>query len=220
VSFSEGGGTIPWLGLVNKGLFDINKPHWGGWIGRFSREKIKNFWSRHTDIKVDEETFGNFYLYGEASDQWTNPEDGTVYDNDFAPIWRFRRAMWNNQKARNDWCFQEYADANHPPKAVLNGDEHDTIIQMNAKPGQSISLDASGSSDPDGDELVYAWWNYYEAGTYGKPLVLDSGSKVKTKFTIPRDAAGKEIHLILEVHDENEITNLYDYRRLVVKVSP
>lgn len=218
VSFSEGGGTVPWLGLVNKGLFDINQPHWGGWSGRFTREKIRNFWSRHDDIKVDEETYGDFYVYGEDSDHWENPEDGTVYDNDFAPIWRFRRAMWNNQKARNDWCYQKYADANHPPVAVLNGDKHDTIVSVSAKPGQKISLDASGSSDPDGDTLVYTWWNYAEAGDYGKVLEIDKASSKKTQFKIPSDASGKEIHLVLEVRDINEITSLYDYRRLVINV--
>ena len=218
VSFSEGGGTIPWLGLVNKGLFDINQPHWGGWSGRFSREKIKNFWSRHADIKVDEETYGDFYVYGEASDRWVNPDDGTVYDNDFAPIFRFRRAMWNNQKARNDWCYQDYENANHHPVAALNGDKHDTILRMTAKPGQNITLDASGSSDPDGDDLVYSWWNYFEAGTYREPLIVEGSDRKRTSFTVPKDAGGKEIHLVLEVRDENEIANLYDYRRLVIEV--
>lgn len=31
LGFLEGGGTIPWMGLINKGLFDINQPSWGGW---------------------------------------------------------------------------------------------------------------------------------------------------------------------------------------------
>ena len=51
LAFMEGGGTVPWLGLVNKGLFDINQPSWGGWSGRFTANKVENFWSRHADIK-------------------------------------------------------------------------------------------------------------------------------------------------------------------------
>jgi len=35
LAFMEGGGTIPWMGLVNRGLFDIDHPSWGGWGGRF-----------------------------------------------------------------------------------------------------------------------------------------------------------------------------------------
>ncbi|MFO7804426.1 MAG: DUF1593 domain-containing protein, partial [Paracoccaceae bacterium] len=54
LAFMEGGGTIPWLGLVNKGLFDIDHPAWGGWSGRFTAEKVADVWSRHADIKPDE----------------------------------------------------------------------------------------------------------------------------------------------------------------------
>ena len=71
--FLEGGGTIPWLGLVNKGLYDIDQPSWGGWSGRFTATKQKNVWSRHKDIKRDEETYGDFYLYTEVSDRWPGP---------------------------------------------------------------------------------------------------------------------------------------------------
>lgn len=39
--FIEGGGTIPWLGLIHQGLSNISQPSWGGWSGRFSKEKIK-----------------------------------------------------------------------------------------------------------------------------------------------------------------------------------
>ena len=41
ITFLEGGGTIPWLGLVNKGLYDTEHPGWGGWSGRFTKEKEK-----------------------------------------------------------------------------------------------------------------------------------------------------------------------------------
>ena len=37
--FLEGGGTIPWMGLVNRGLTDPERLYWGGWSGRFSRTR-------------------------------------------------------------------------------------------------------------------------------------------------------------------------------------
>jgi len=36
---------------------------------------------------------------------------------------------------------------------------------------------------------------------------------------IPLDAAEKEIHIILEVKDQNKIASLWDYRRLVINVN-
>lgn len=40
-----------------------------------------------------------------------------------------------------------------------------------------------------------------------------------TSFTIPADAKGKQLHLILEVWDDSEIVNLADYRRVVINVN-
>jgi hypothetical protein len=40
-----------------------------------------------------------------------------------------------------------------------------------------------------------------EAGAYAKELVVESPDASMTKFKIPKDASGKEIHLILEVRD-------------------
>jgi hypothetical protein len=57
-----------------------------------------------------------------------------------------------------------------------------------------------------------------EAGAYAKELVVESPDASMTKFKIPKDASGKEIHLILEVSDNNEIASLYDYRRIIITV--
>jgi len=35
---------------------------------------------------------------------------------------------------------------------------------------------------------------------------------------IPTGAAGKQIHIILEIHDQNKIASLFDYRRVVIDV--
>ena len=84
------------MGLVHNGLTDINQPHWGGWSGRFTKEKVKNEWSRHKDIQKDEEKYGEFYLYTEDADNWDDPETEVNYNNEYAPIWRWRRAMYND----------------------------------------------------------------------------------------------------------------------------
>ena len=38
------------------------------------------------------------------------------------------------------------------------------------------------------------------------------------QVTVPADAGGKEIHLILEVPDKNQEIGMYDYRRVVLEV--
>jgi hypothetical protein len=128
--------------------------------------------------------------------------------------------MFNDFRARMDWCVMDYEQANHPPRAVLNGDNSDAILRFSAPTGETIAFDADGSSDPDNDRLRYHWWVYSEAGQrpYGKPFPLDGADEKQITLTLPVDAAGKEIHLILEVWDRNESVSLVDYRRAVIKV--
>jgi len=216
--FLEGGGTIPWLGLVNKGLYSTEETSWGGWSGRFSAVKQKNIWSRHKDIKADEARNTDFYVYTEVSDNWTDPETGTHYNNNYAPVWRWRRAMLNNCQARFDWCVKPYKEANHHPKAAFNGDTSDTIVRLTAKPDEIVALDATTSKDPDGDALDFLWWIYPEAGTYAGDVYIAKPHHAKTAVTIPSDAAGKQIHFILQVSDKNPIASLFDYRRVVIDV--
>lgn len=128
-----------------------------------------------------------------------------------------------------DWCVKSFEDANHNPIAVFNGDASDSIIIMdNVAPGSKIELSASGSKDPDGDQLVYKWWNYREAGTYKGSVSIPQANEKKTVIKVPTDAKqGDQIHIILEVRDhEKEMASpesdryipLTDYRRLVLKV--
>lgn len=219
LAFIEGGGTIPWLGLVNKGLFHIDQPHWGGWGGRYSREKVPCFWSRHGDIRPDEELFSPFYTFREASDVWVNPDDGETYEGDYVPVWRFRPAMYADFQTRMDWCVKPYEQANHHPIAAVDADQRDSVIHMSATIGETLTFDASGSSDPDGDALSYRWWVYQESGTYPGRLVLQNQHTDQVSMKIPTGAGGKEIHLVMEVQDGNEVVPLTDYRRIVVTVS-
>ncbi|MEO0796268.1 MAG: nucleoside hydrolase-like domain-containing protein [Verrucomicrobiota bacterium] len=219
--FIEGGGTIPWMGLAFHGISDPERLYWGGQSGRFSREKQKNVMSRHPGIREDEKAYGEFYMFDSdtESESWTDPVENEAFSGREVPVWRFRRSMFNDFQGRMDWCVKDFDEANHNPVAAVNGDKSDNILFLNVEPGQVVDLDASASSDPDGDAVDLNWWVYREAGTYGKPIAIDNPTASKTALQIPADAGGKEIHVILEAKDQSEIIPMYDFRRLVMTVA-
>jgi hypothetical protein len=128
--------------------------------------------------------------------------------------------MLNNCQARFDWCVKSYREANHHPVAALDGDLSDTIVRMKGAPGRTLRLDASASTDPDGDPLAFSWFIYPEAGTYKGEITIRDAAKRVAFVPLPAEAAGRQIHVILQVVDENKIVPLYDYRRIVIDVAP
>lgn len=66
-------------------------------------------------------------------------------------------------------------DFNRAPVVVLAFESRDV------KPGELINLDASGSSDPDGDGLTFAW-----AQTGGDTAAIQSAQTAVASFTMPK----------------------------------
>src|SRR5699024_2632972 len=62
---------------------------------------------------------------------------------------------------RADWVVaSDYDDANHHPSLTIEED-----IDLEVEKGEDITLHAK-DTDPDGDDLFYHWWRYFEADTY------------------------------------------------------
>jgi hypothetical protein len=114
-----------------------------------------------------------------------------------------------------DWCVKDFKEANHPPVVKL-AHAHD----LKVRPGESVSLSAKGTTDPDGDEVVFHWWQYREAGSYDGSIEIRDAGKQDASFTVPGDAGkGKTIHIICEVTDTGT-PRLTRYQRVIVTVVP
>jgi hypothetical protein len=185
------GDTPSWFFFLPTGLNDPAHPEWGGWGGRFRHVK------------------GG--LYRDAPDAVGKTTDAR------ASVWRWRPAYQADFAARTEWCVKPPKECNHPPQVVVNGLEGLAAIEIQTKPGAAVKLSTAGSSDPDGNRLSYRWWVYPEAGSYGKPVAIGDADSTTASITVPNDAVGTTIHVVLEVTDSGN-PPLTRYRRAVVAV--
>lgn len=179
------------LGLLPNGLNVMDRPDWGGWGGRFRKSPG-------------------------SEKQWIDLESNLAPGALGSTISRWAPHFQNDYQARMDWCVKEFDRANHPPSAVLRGDRSHRFLEVTAKPGERVELDATGSADIDGDTLAYQWRFYPEPGSYSGQLEIENSDRMTTGFTVPKDAAGKTLHVLLLVSD-NGSPILTRYRRLVVR---
>lgn len=219
------GDTPSFLGLIDNGLNGYRHPDWGGWGGRYVY--LQPYGEPHPIWSQG----GDEFARANSQDAVTGG-DGRTHVSDQATIWRWREAFQNDFAARMDWTVKDFAHANHNPIAVVNGKAGSAPIEMEANAGQTITLDASGSTDPDGQSLSYRWFLYPEAGltgTHGADVSLSGGDGPTAKATVksacrplwlpgvPCRGSGV-MHVILAVTD-NGSPRLTSYRRVIIKVN-
>jgi hypothetical protein len=227
VAYGMEGDTPTFLFLIPNGLNNPEHPDWGGWGGRyefyqpgFSTLDTRGFtggvpvepepraiWTNASDRFVP-------YLYNEFGR--AVKRDTAVFNSNKATLYRWRDDFQHDFAARMDWCTKTYAEANHPPVPALGHPDRITV-----KSGESFKLDATGTSDPDGDNLSYLWINYPEAGTYKNPVRFDPAENL---YRIPYLKAPvvdkpETIHFILKVTDKGN-PPLSRYKRVIVTIIP
>lgn len=214
VEYAMEGDTPSFLSLINNGLNVSERPDFGGWGGRyeFYIPRILHY-RQHSDINPEIRP-----IWTDAMDQVVG-KDGLIYIDNHATIWRWRDAYQNDFAARMDWCLQPFEKANHPPVSVIDKEN-----EISIKIGEWTELDASASTDPDGDQLSFRWFPYLEAGDYWhwRGFTIQNGNNARVKFRVHPDVnliKPQVTHLILEVTDDGE-PKLTHYKRVIVNVNP
>jgi hypothetical protein len=162
------GDTPTFLGLIDNGLGSAMSPAYGGWGGRYVWRRpsgeTRAFWTHG----------GDSYPGNDSSRDTVTGSDGQIHTSDQATIWRWRTAFQHDFAARMDWTVKKPADANHPPRVVVNGVRGTEPLILPAIVGTPVMLDAAGTMDPEGQPLSLTWFFYPEAGmgVPGQPVVI------------------------------------------------
>jgi len=212
--FRSEGDSPAFLHTIVTGLRSMESPDWGGWGGRYVKVR-ENTWLDPVQEPGYQYPKGRWYTstaWGRNRMHKNTRNDQALYTY-LKPMWRWADALQSDFAARADWCVKPYEQANHPPVVKL---AH--ARDMKVRSGNRVSLRAKGTTDPDGDELTYQWWQYQEAGTYYGTIDIENAGKQDASFIVPIDGGkGKTIHLICEVTD-NGTPQLTRYQRVVVKI--
>jgi len=174
------GDTPSFLGLIDNGLGSAMSPSYGGWGGRYiwrqSYGETRPTWTQG----------GDSFPSRDNSRDTVVGIDGKPHTSDQATIWRWRTAFQRDFAARMDWTLKDVQHTNHNPRVVLNGQPGKAPLTIDGRVGSRITLDAAGTSDPDGNAIHYSWFFYPEAGSGIPNRPVFAGSP----FAMPPSAGG------------------------------
>ncbi len=200
------GDTATWMHLLENGINVVGSPELGSWSGRYTQAPGQKFWKcQETDVLRNANKRDNTLI------RWGDRiiKEGDTIDQATDII--------NDFKVRWEWALPGNTNANHHPIPVINGNSGLAPIRQSVVPGQKIKLDATGSSDPDGNTLRYQWVIYNEISLPGASLTASTG--VSTEITIPDNDTGElgYVHAYVRITDNGTIP-LTRYKRVIFEV--
>jgi len=184
------GDTPSFLNVIPNGLHNPENPEETGWGGYHQ-------WS----ICKDNETF--------AWNSWQQPTK-SISENYYR---KFFPDQLNDFVARIEWA--EKGRGNRNPVVVINGCKGYAPVSVKAVAGKQVVVDASKSYDPDGDALIFRWWQQPEIGNC-KVEILSADSS-KATIAIPSNAQSDTVHIVCEVHDQGA-HKLVAYKRIIIEI--
>ena len=187
------GDTPSFLYVMPNGLNNPEDPHQAGWAGYHERgmcaDSLTTAWT-----------------------SWQEP----VRSISVGYKQRFYPDELNDFMARMQWAAEGKGNLN--PYVVIPNDTINITVTKKKKVKKgtmiSLSLDASKSFDPDGDNLQFSWWQQPEIGK--TKVKIEQADQPIATLRIPADAKGDTIHIICEVHDDGPY-HLPAYRRIIIK---
>jgi hypothetical protein len=193
-SYVSEGDTPSFLHLINNGLRTNEDYTYGGWGGRGEYPDPSNKPNYITDSGVN--------------------DDGSNKKH----YWRWIIPTQNDWEARMDWGMaSSFGGANHAPVAGLAGDY--AIVPggfgQSVAPGETVTLSGT-ATDPDGNNLSYRWWQYYEVDSVSAQVSINNSTSSNADFVVP-DESGEQIHIILEVTDDGS-PPLVGYQRIIFDI--
>lgn len=213
--FRSEGDSPAFIYTIPTGLRSLESPNYGGWGGRYIKVRENTWLDSVTEpnYKYPEGRWYTNTAWGRNYMRKIYPENLDLMNTYFKPITQWADAFQNDFAARADWCIKSFADANHAPNVILKNN-----LNLNAKPGSKITLNAKKSSDPDNNILNFNWWQYEEVDTYPKHILIKNANQPKASLFIPKNAkTGQTIHIICEVSD-NGSPKLTRYQRVIITI--
>ncbi len=193
------GDTPSFLALLPNNLAfgpDGYDPALGSWGGRFLPEEE----APHRFLETGDPDVA-------GSEQDPHPDMGAVY--------RWRPAFQNDFAARMDWCVLSPKEAKHAPTARLAGP-----VERLLRPGETVVLDASPSTDPDGDRLRFSWSLYPpQKGDGPSNEIRIAGEGPTARFVAPAVTEPRRFCVLLTVTGGNALP-LSSYARVFLRVRP
>jgi hypothetical protein len=183
------GDTPAFLHLMPNGLNNPNVPNQVGWGGYFEFDQCKD-----NATSAYQNHGGNVKKISSKYQQY------------------FYQATFNNFAARMDWVKDGHGNRN--PMIIINGNDDIDVMRLKPQQGKKVILDASKTSDPDGDKLIFNWWILSEAGTYTDDVTISNSDSCIATVNVPSDSTGRSFHVICEVTDSGT-HNLTSYRRII-----